>query len=152
MINQLRTLLDDFPGPANQTRCFLHILNITAKSIIKQFDVPTANNDTVVDKAAQALADLADGIDIEEREVYQRQDWDDDEVDDPPLDAWAELRDELTEEQRDEIDLRIEPVRSMLTKVISISGLWSLTNHCEQVAQAGIRTDKIDHHSPPTVV
>ncbi|KAI9429854.1 hypothetical protein H4582DRAFT_1783653, partial [Lactarius indigo] len=38
MIDHLGVLLDGFPGSANQTRCFLYILNITAKSIIKQFD------------------------------------------------------------------------------------------------------------------
>lgn len=118
MIDQLIELLSEFPGPANQTRCFLHILNLTAKSIIKQFDVPKVKNGAVMDKAAQALADLADGLDIEEREESERREYnDDDEMDDASLDAWMDMRDQLTEEQRDEVDLRIQPVRSMLTKV-----------------------------------
>jgi len=40
MIEELAVLIDDFPGPANQTRCFLHILNLVVKSIIRQFDLP----------------------------------------------------------------------------------------------------------------
>ena len=28
MIEELANLLDDFPGPANQTRCFTHVLNL----------------------------------------------------------------------------------------------------------------------------
>ena len=42
MVEELAILVDDFPGPANQTRCFLHILNLVVKSIIQQFDLPTS--------------------------------------------------------------------------------------------------------------
>ncbi|TFK61912.1 hypothetical protein BDN72DRAFT_749645, partial [Pluteus cervinus] len=38
MIEELVNLLDNFPGPANQTRCFTHVLNLVVKSMIKQFD------------------------------------------------------------------------------------------------------------------
>ncbi|KAF9537612.1 hypothetical protein CPC08DRAFT_613930, partial [Agrocybe pediades] len=38
MIEEMSTLLDHFPGAPNQTRCFTHILNLVAKTIIKQFD------------------------------------------------------------------------------------------------------------------
>ena len=42
MVDELANLIDDFPGPANQTRCFLHILNLVVKSILRQFDLPTS--------------------------------------------------------------------------------------------------------------
>ncbi|KAF8964442.1 hypothetical protein BDZ97DRAFT_1624243, partial [Flammula alnicola] len=38
MIDHLATLLAEFPGSANQTRCFTHILNLVAKCIMRQFD------------------------------------------------------------------------------------------------------------------
>ena len=118
MIEHLNTLLSDFPGPTNQMRCFLHILNITAKLIIKQFDVPKAKNGEVMDKAAQALANIADGLDIEEQEEYDKQEHtNDEEEEDPLLDAWTDFCDELTEEQKDDINSSILPVQSMLTKV-----------------------------------
>ena len=44
MIEELANLLDDFPGPANQTRCFTHVLNLVVKSIIWQFDAPNSKN------------------------------------------------------------------------------------------------------------
>ena len=44
MIEELANLLDDFPGPANQTWCFLHIINLVVKSIIQQFDLPKSKN------------------------------------------------------------------------------------------------------------
>ncbi|KAI9430133.1 hypothetical protein BJY52DRAFT_1100033, partial [Lactarius psammicola] len=38
MVQHLSTLLDIFPGSTNQTCCFAHTINISAKSILKQFD------------------------------------------------------------------------------------------------------------------
>jgi hypothetical protein len=116
MIDQLETLLDDFPGPANQTRCFLHILSITAKSIIKQFDIPKAKNGT--DNAAVlALANIAEGLDNKEQEEYEKQEQNDNDTDDQPLDAWMTFHDGLTDQEREDINLSIQPVRLMLTKV-----------------------------------
>ena len=40
MVEEMAGLLENFPGAANQTRCFLHILNLTAKSILHQFEIP----------------------------------------------------------------------------------------------------------------
>ena len=117
MIDHLGVLLDGFPGSANQTRCFLHILNITAKSIIKQFDLPKATNGEVMDEAAQALADLADGLEEEDQEEYNAQE--EGEDDDPSLDRWTNIHDGLSEERRNEIDLGVQLVRLMLTKVVT---------------------------------
>ncbi|TDL29000.1 hypothetical protein BD410DRAFT_702115, partial [Rickenella mellea] len=38
MTTELADLIDAFPGDANRTRCFAHILNLVAKSVIRQFD------------------------------------------------------------------------------------------------------------------
>lgn len=119
MITQLSAQLDDFPGASNQTRCFLHILNLTAKAIISQFDIPKAKNGVVMDQAAQALASLAEGLDLEEQDAYgdQLEELEDDEADDKPLDRWVDPRDGLTDEERKQIDLNIRPVQTTLTKV-----------------------------------
>jgi hypothetical protein len=72
MIEHLSMNLEDVPSASNQTRYFLHILNITAKVIIKQFfDVPKAKNGVAMDKAAQALASLAERLDTAEQEAYE---------------------------------------------------------------------------------
>ena len=39
MINELSVLVDTFAGAANHTRCFLHVVNLVAKSLIQQFEV-----------------------------------------------------------------------------------------------------------------
>jgi hypothetical protein len=119
MINELADLLDDFPGETNRTRCFAHILNLVAKSIIRQFDVPKACADEVLDDAAKELAALAVDLDIEERVSREEQSIEeDDEVgDDDNLDGWTDVRAELSDEERKELDKTLQPVRLVLVKV-----------------------------------
>ena len=68
MIRHLSEILEGFPGAVNQTRCFAHTPNISAKAILKQFDLPKGrlNKDLQVDAAARAFADLTAELDIEE--------------------------------------------------------------------------------------
>ena len=61
MIEELTRLLPDFPGSANHTRCFLHILNLIAKTVIRQFDTPN-NMFGNEEGDAELLATLAKGI------------------------------------------------------------------------------------------
>jgi hypothetical protein len=88
MINYLVEILDDFPGGANQTRCFAHTLSISAKAILKQFDVPKANTGEALDEAASALADMAQEIDLEDRVEQEARAADDDDGEDQPLSVW----------------------------------------------------------------
>jgi hypothetical protein len=125
MIVELSRCLDDFPGTLNQTRCFLHILNITAKATIAQFDVQKARNSVAMDQAAVALASLAEGLDIEEQDAYHNQEYGDNEVNDTPLDQWVDLHDGLTDEERTQIDLSVQPIQAKLTKVSGITFWWS---------------------------
>jgi hypothetical protein len=43
MINEFSVLLEEFPGAANRTWCFMHVLNLVDKSILKQFNLLKAN-------------------------------------------------------------------------------------------------------------
>ena len=67
MIAELADLLDNFPGEANQTKCFTHILNLVARSIIRQFDIAKAQANEMLDDATKELAALAVDLDIKER-------------------------------------------------------------------------------------
>ncbi|KAG2105170.1 hypothetical protein BD769DRAFT_1309338, partial [Suillus cothurnatus] len=40
MMTALAENVAHFGGDTAQTRCFLHIVNLVAKSLLKQFDVP----------------------------------------------------------------------------------------------------------------
>ena len=114
MLAHLTDLIDNFPGAANQTRCFAHTLSIAAKAVIKQFDVPKVNKGEDLDEAAEALAELAKGLDLEERAEVREEN---DEVDDEPLNPWEDFRDGMSNEQMRALDASVQPVRSMLVKV-----------------------------------
>ena len=51
MIDELGGLLGNFSGGGNQTHCFAHIINLIAKTVIQQFDIPKAKKGENVDLA-----------------------------------------------------------------------------------------------------
>ena len=114
MIEELADLLDVFPGKANQTCCFLHILNLIAKSIIKQFDLPKAASDAFLDKATKELLELAGDLDLEEKQSH---DEDKDDEEDNNEDGLVDEHELMSEWEREELDASIQPVRLLLTKV-----------------------------------
>src|ERR1700721_1605940 len=65
MIDALADDLPDF-SQANRTRCFLHIVNLIEKTLLKQFDVPGKQAEDVANEAERLLLKLAKDIDIEE--------------------------------------------------------------------------------------
>lgn len=52
MISELSEILDEFPGAANQTCCFAHTISISAKAVLRQFDIPKKGDGEVLDVAA----------------------------------------------------------------------------------------------------
>src|SRR5258705_11911270 len=113
MIEELADLLDDFPGPANQTRCFTHILNLVVKSIIQQFDSPKSKNDKNLNDAANEMLSLADNIEIDELEREEGEE----EGEDDNVEGWIDERTLMTQEAVEELDKSVEPLRLLLTKV-----------------------------------
>jgi hypothetical protein len=90
MIDKLVNLLASFPGKANQTHCFLHIISLVAKSVIHQFDVAKGKADEALDEAEEELCVLAEGIDLEDLETQREQEDDDD------VDGWVDERNILS--------------------------------------------------------
>ena len=115
MIEELANLLDDFPGEVNRTRCFMHILNLVTKSIIKQFDLPKACADEVLDDAAKELAALAIDLDIKER-ISREDPSGDGEDDADEEDGWTDVHDGLSSEEREALDESLQPVCLVLAK------------------------------------
>lgn len=142
MIECLEELLDDFPGPANQTRCFLHVVNLVVKSILKQFDLPKPkpkkpkpskddgdqNDGSGDDKGSGDEDDGNDGSgDEDDRNVELLKlagDVDDEgnmmadnEDEDDNVEDWIDERDEMTEQELRRLSASVTPVRLLLTKV-----------------------------------
>jgi hypothetical protein len=102
MIEYLSSILDDFPGPANQTCCFVHTVNLIVKSILKPFDVRKQRDFRAFNDAAHALADLIDKHDPEQA-VQDDEEKEDNEGED--------------EDEDNEFNACLEPIWSMLLKV-----------------------------------
>jgi hypothetical protein len=109
MIEELANLLDDFPGPANQTRCFTHVLNLVVKSIIRQFDSPKSKNDKHLNEATNEMLSFADNIEFEEEAG--------DDCESDNVEGWIDERELMTEEELEKLDESCEPLRLLLTKV-----------------------------------
>jgi hypothetical protein len=116
IIDELADLLDKFPGKANQTRCFLYIINLVIKSVIRQFDVAKGKASEALDEAEDALCSLAEGIDLEDLEMQSEQNNND--IDDN-IDGWVDERNALSTADRDALDASVRPVKLVLVKVIS---------------------------------
>ena len=123
MIEHLAVLLNTFP---NQTCCFAHILNLVAKSVLRQFEAPKKKN-YVDGKDVDAGVEVVEGdgddntdnaacesgtVDGDERD----DDVDDDIVDDDEDGLLDELE-ELSEEELSRVKASVKPVRDVLTKV-----------------------------------
>ena len=118
MIDHLGKVLLDFPGAANQTWCFAHTINLCAKSILKHFDLPEKKDKDALDQAANALADLTGNLDHEADRGQEKGNSDEEEADDQVyLEVWACICDGLEDNRIQELDLSIQPARSILAKV-----------------------------------
>jgi hypothetical protein len=102
MIAELAELLENFPGPANQTRCFMHVINLVVKSIIRQFDLPTSKGDRNVNEATKELLLLAGDIDFKEEAMAGIDE--EDGVDGDNTEGWIDERETMTEEELDELE------------------------------------------------
>jgi hypothetical protein len=117
MIDALAELVIAFPGAANRTRCFTHILNLVVKVILRQFDVPKAKADEALDVASRALVELAGNIEMEGDVMDERDDDDEDDGEE----GWVDPRNGMSQEERDDLDLSVQPVQLILVKVSSNS-------------------------------
>jgi len=90
------------------------------KAMLHQFDVLKAKEGEVLDVASQALVDLAGDIGMEEVTMDEGDD-DDDQTADDGDEGWIDPLSGMSEEDREELDVSVRPVRLVLVKVSSNS-------------------------------
>jgi hypothetical protein len=118
MIQALGELVDTFSGEAGRTHCFKHVINLIAKSIIRQFDIPKTKKEKALDEAAQELVALAGNLDDEEHMTMEGLEvGDDNDTEDDNIDGWVDKLVEMSETEQEELDKDVWPVRRMLVKV-----------------------------------
>jgi hypothetical protein len=111
MIEELANLLDNFPGAANQTRCFTHILNLVVKSILAQFELPKGKA-----HISDEILKLAEELELED-EISAKEGEGGEENDDDNVEGWIDEREEMSEDQLEVLEARVEPIRLLLIKV-----------------------------------
>jgi hypothetical protein len=116
MIDHLAEILDTFPGSANRTRCFTHILNLVAKCIMRQFDSPKAKASDF-EAALEGLADDLENCDGGEGEDENKLDDLDDDEDDDEITSG---REGMGEEEIEMLEESVKPVKQVLLKVLFI--------------------------------
>jgi hypothetical protein len=113
LVTELADRNAHFAGDMSRTRCFLHIVNLVAKSLIREFDAPKSKASMADDPE---LVKLTADIEIEDARTADE---------DPNKDAESEDNEEgwvdelylLEEEEREQLMDSIRPLRLVLAKV-----------------------------------
>jgi len=115
MTDHLEDLIEAFPGQANRTRCFAHIINLVAKSLIKQFDVTKKKGDQTSDDFNDELLRLMQGADLEDLQTRLREN--DGDLEDDNVEGWVDEVAAMDDDERVELLEAIKPVQMVLAKV-----------------------------------
>lgn len=122
-IAELTEVLPNF-SKVGHTQCFLHIINLVAKSIIKQFDVQKKKKDEHLDNKEQELHNLAGDVDVENEQAVEAMEQHqisgetvlgDKGIDD--IEGWFDKMVLLSTHERKQIEADIWPVKLVLVKV-----------------------------------
>jgi hypothetical protein len=160
MIDELIDLVDNFPGPANQTRCFTHILNLVVKSILRQFDImnPKPESRHSLDDGSKELLSLADNLEVEE-EVFSGEGEGGitaEEPEDDNLDGWIDERTSMDDDDLQELEGSVKPVRVLLTKVRLLFNTlllnYQIMNNFHLASKDRICNQALKHYHSTTVV
>ncbi|OJT11999.1 hypothetical protein TRAPUB_11453 [Trametes pubescens] len=120
MTEQLGVLLDTFNGNFSRTRCFLHILNLVAKSMLHQFDVKAVGDVEEGNEDVRALLELARELEAEELETMQERQQEQGEsesVEENDDKMWVDEVASLDNEEREEFEREVRPVKMVLSKM-----------------------------------
>ncbi len=69
MIDILAEDLPAFPGEQHRTRCFAHVINLVAKSLLNQFEPPKKKKEDATSDAERNIIELAEGLEHEDLDV-----------------------------------------------------------------------------------
>ena len=112
MTDELAGLIAHFGGDLTRTRCLLHVINLVAKTVMKEFDVQDDG------EGADDLTMLAEGIDAGNLQAIGEWEGCGDEIDD--VDGWVDEISLLTANERARLEGKIHLVKVALVKVSEI--------------------------------
>ncbi len=119
MVAEMGVLLPFFEGQFHRVHCFAHVVNLVAKSMLRQFDAKTAGEvEGEADEDVRALLELAETMAEEDAETMAAQR--DEDGEQGPLeddDEWVDEVESLSPEEREQFLERVVPVKLVLAKV-----------------------------------
>jgi hypothetical protein len=113
MIRELAELVPGFEGEVSHTRCFLHVINLVAKSLIRQF------NTTDINDEQQELTDEPDMEDLPSNIIAAEESDDEDAATDND-DGFVDEVENMNEEEKELHKSTIKPVKVVLVKVSAL--------------------------------
>lgn len=108
--------LPAFNGHRTRVQCFLHILNLVAKGLIRQFDARTDKEKAEQNTEERLLAKLAADLQANEETGEVEVEEDLGGAEDNPDDEVDPLAD-LTLEERAQFEINVRPVKLVIAKV-----------------------------------
>lgn len=150
LVAELAKILPSFGGETNRTRCFLHIVNLVAKSLLREFEKKgNESRDTV--EEGSLTEDEEDEEDLPELEMQEDPSGVDDEGDrDDDEDGWVDEAALLSANERAELMHSIRPIKVVLTKV-NMNHLPCHASHALAASQTRIQNTSLHHHTPSRV-
>jgi hypothetical protein len=119
MISELETLLPSFSN-VNHTRCFLHVNNLVARTLVKQFDAPKKNEGQTANEDDEAIIQLAGDMEFEEhatREQLLEESGDASVEQDDDVAGWIDEMAALSQAECEVLQNATCPVKLVLVKV-----------------------------------
>ena len=136
MVNHLAVLVPTFAGASDCTRCFLHVINLVAKSLLRLFNIKKKDADAALNEAYCDVTDLDAEMDSDKdnpshhdaADLYADSETDEDDAkldeydegDDGEAvnnEGWVDEVDRMTAAERRELRESIQPLKLALIKV-----------------------------------
>ena len=145
MIEELQEIVPEFAGSASHTCCFLHIVNLITKSLIRQFDAGkmTAEGDHELAELRRELKEEANyqgSADSDEAEK---------EVDND--EGWVDKMENMTDEEKTKLETSIQPVKLALVKVRGLVNLYIPLNLIGSDPQSCLQDHPLDDQGTPSL-
>jgi hypothetical protein len=144
MTEEIKDQLEEF-SQVSHIQCFLHIMNLVAKSLLRQFDAKKKTPADEDDETEREIEQLADGAEYEE-EVARLVDEDEDDAEDDN-DIILDINEIVPEGQRAQFHTDVRPMRLVLAKVSQtiICTMWPFSKLLS-ASQTILQGDKIHHY------
>ena len=142
MIDELEDLLPGF-SKVNHTRCFLHVNNLVARTLVRQFDVPKPKPGDITDDPDRELRELAGDIDLEDqqtREALLEEAVTGEIGVDDNVDGWVDEMAALSQGEREVLQETLRPVKMLLVKVNIMTRTMCDAYHVRQVRKLAFKT------------